>query len=65
LSSTASATRSKKVTINIAGKRILVYGSRDFTDYPLLCGTLDVSSAGATAEREVIIHGEASGANRR
>jgi hypothetical protein len=27
--------------MNLAGKRILVCGGRDFTDYPLLCGTLD------------------------
>jgi hypothetical protein len=27
--------------MNLAGNRILVCGGRDFTDYPLLCGTLD------------------------
>jgi hypothetical protein len=26
--------------MNLAGNRILVCGGRDFTDYPLLCGTL-------------------------
>jgi hypothetical protein len=27
--------------MNLAGKPILVCGGRDFTDYPLLCGTID------------------------
>ena len=53
--------------MNLAGNRILVCGGRDFTDYPLLCGTLDglFPALVLRPSEKVIIHGEASGADRR
>jgi hypothetical protein len=44
----------------------LVCGGRDFTDYPLLCKTLDGLLAASTLPPSdtVIIHGDANGADR-
>jgi hypothetical protein len=53
--------------MNLASKRILVCGGRDFTHYPSSCGTLDglFPALVLWPSDKVIIHGEAPGADRR
>jgi hypothetical protein len=49
----------------LTGKRILVCGGREFSDYPLVCKTLDgLLSASTLPSDTVIIHGDAAGADR-
>jgi hypothetical protein len=52
--------------MGLAGKRILVCGGRDFTDYRLLCKTLDglFPAPMLPPNDTVIIHGDAAGADR-
>jgi hypothetical protein len=52
--------------MGLAGKRILVCGGRDFTDYRLLCKTLDglFPAPMLPPNDTVIIHGDAAAADR-
>jgi hypothetical protein len=51
--------------MSLAAQCILVCGGQDFTDYALLCRTLDGLFAASTLPSDtVIIHGDALGADR-
>jgi YspA, cpYpsA-related SLOG family len=50
--------------MTLAGKRILVCGGREFTDYQLVCQTLDGLFPASPPSDTVIVHGDALGADR-